>query len=101
MSLRSSLLLLSTVAWACAAPVSAQPSQPVASDKVRPAADPNQRICQDITQVGSRLATKRICATRAEWEAKRKDDRDTVDQAQRSANIGCSVVNTHTGTPAC
>ncbi len=101
MSVRTSLLLLSALAWACAAPVSAQSGQPVSSEKVRPTADPNQRICQDITQVGSRLATKRICATRAEWEAQRKADRETVDQAQRSANIGCSMVNTHSSTPGC
>jgi hypothetical protein len=54
-----------------------------------------------VTQVGSRLATKRICATRAEWAEKRKQDRDVVDDAQRSANIGCSVVGTHSGTPSC
>jgi hypothetical protein len=65
------------------------------------AADPNQKVCEDITMVGSRLAKKRICATRAEWAEKRKQDRDTVDDAQRSAHIGCSVVNTHSSTPAC
>jgi hypothetical protein len=54
-----------------------------------------------VTQVGSRLATKRICATRAEWAEKRKQDRDVVDDAQRSAHIGCSVVGTHSGTPSC
>jgi hypothetical protein len=65
----------------------ADPAQPVSSEKVRPPADPNQKICQDITQVGSRLATKRICATRAEWAAMRKDDRETVDAIQRNPCI--------------
>jgi hypothetical protein len=63
--------------------------------------DPNEKVCEDVTQVGSRLATKRICATRAEWAEKRKQDKEIVDQAQRSANIGCAVVDTHGGTPAC
>ena len=64
----------------------AEPPQ-VESSKVRPPADPNQKICQDITVVGSRLATKRICATRAEWAAKKRDDRETVDTIQRNPCI--------------
>src|SRR6478672_7665390 len=56
----------------------------VASEKVRPPADPNQKICEDITMVGSRLATKRICATRAEWAAQKRRDKDEVDRIQRS-----------------
>jgi hypothetical protein len=63
--------------------------------------DPNERVCEDVTQVGSRLATQKICATRAEWAEKRKADRETVDQVQRSANVGCGVINTHSGTPTC
>ena len=61
----------------------AEPAQ-VPSSKAGPPADPNQKVCEDITQIGSRLATKRICATRSEWEQKRRDDRDTVDEIQRS-----------------
>ena len=48
----------------------------------KPAADPNEKICEDIVQTGSRLATKRICATRSEWEEKKRQDRDAVDKAQ-------------------
>src|SRR4051794_33322746 len=67
----------------------------------KPPRDPNEKVCETVTVVGSRLGGKKICATRAEWAEKRKQDRDVIDQAQRSANIGCSTVNTHTGTPAC
>ena len=94
------LMILSTMCWASASVAAAEPQQQ-SSQNTRPAADPNQRICEDVTQVGSRLGTKRICATRAEWAAKRKGDRDIVDQAQRSANIGCSQVGTLSGTPSC
>lgn len=85
MTLRACLLIAALLSWT-AAPVAAQPAQPAEtpSSKARPPADPNQKVCQDITVVGSRLATKRICATREEWAQKRRDDRDTVDQIQRS-----------------
>src|SRR3954468_23533 len=101
MNIRSILMILAAGSWAgCAAVAVAEPDQ-ARAQTARPTLDPNQRICEDITQVGSRLATKRICATRAEWAEKRKQDRDTIDDAQRSAHIGCNTVNTHSGTPSC
>ena len=101
MKLRSGLMIISALCWVTNASVVVAQANPPPSQNPRPKADPNQRICEDVTQVGSRLATKRICATRAEWAEKRKQDRDTVDDAQRSAHIGCSVVGTHSGTPSC
>ena len=77
---------------------------PTAADQAQPKAnayDPSERICEKITEVGSRLAVKRVCMTRAQWEERRRDDRDAVDQAQRSPNVGCSTINTHSGTPGC
>lgn len=65
-------------------PAFAGPPASVASERVRPPADPNQKVCEDITMVGSRLATKRICATRAEWAAQKQRDKDEVDRIQRS-----------------
>jgi hypothetical protein len=63
--------------------------------------DPNEIVCERIGVIGSRLSTKRVCATRAEWVEKRKLDREAVDQAQRAANGPCQTINTHTGAPAC
>jgi len=63
--------------------------------------DPNEIVCEKIGTIGSRLATKKVCATRAEWDEKRKLDREAVDQAQRAANGPCQTVNTHTGAAAC
>jgi len=101
MSVRSILMFLSALCWAASASVAAADPAPVPSQTAQPKLDPNQRICEDVTQVGSRLSTKRICATRAQWAEMRKQDRETVDNAQRSANVGCSAVNTHSGTPSC
>ena len=101
MTLRSIAMILSALCWAAKASVAVAQGAEAPAQTPRPKLDPNQRICEDVTQVGSRLATKRICATRAEWAEKRKQDRDTVDDAQRSANIGCNTINTHSGTPSC
>ena len=65
------------------------------------APDPNERVCEDVVQTGSRLATKRFCGTRAEMEARKKQDRDVVDDAQRQAAAPCQAVLTHSGTPNC
>src|SRR5438477_8428552 len=71
MSVRLSILLVSAVGWAMSGSVAAADPQPGSTQGARAQTDPSQRICEDITQVGSRLATKRICATRAEWSAMR------------------------------
>jgi hypothetical protein len=63
--------------------------------------DPNERVCEKITVTGSRLATKTVCMTRAQWDERKRDDRDVIERAQRSANAPCSTVNTHTGAPVC
>jgi hypothetical protein len=102
MSFRSTLMMLAALSWAgCASLAAAAEPDQQPSQNARPKLDPNQRICEDVTQVGSRLATKRICATRAQWAEMRKQDREAVDNAQRSANVGCNTVNTHSGTPSC
>jgi predicted alpha/beta hydrolase family esterase len=83
-----------------AAPISSAGAE-TASQTKRVAADPNERVCEDVVVVGSRLAKKRFCGTRAEWEARKKADREVVEDAQRHANDPCSAVLTHTGPAAC
>lgn len=55
------------------------------------AADPNEKICENIIPVGSRLAKKRVCATRAEWEERRRLDRQAVEQAQKLIGGPCQT----------
>ena len=55
--------------------------------------DPNERICENITLTGSRLATKRFCGTRAEWADRKQQDREALESAQKSP-----CVLTHNGT---
>ena len=44
----------------------------------------NEKVCETVTVTGSRLGKKRFCATRAEWEERRRLDREEVEKAQRS-----------------
>jgi hypothetical protein len=54
--------------------------------------DPNEKICETIKPIGSRLATKRICATRAEWAERKAEDKQALERAQAGAcmrKAGC------------
>lgn len=44
--------------------------------------DPNERICETITPIGSRLASKRFCGTRAEWADRKLQDKQELERAQ-------------------
>lgn len=46
------------------------------------ARDPNEKICETQTVLGSRLATRRVCATRAEWAERKQRERDILDRTQ-------------------
>jgi hypothetical protein len=43
-------------------------------------------ICRDVAETGSRLSSQRICMTKDQWEASRRDARQAVDQAQTRQN---------------
>jgi hypothetical protein len=65
--------------------------------------DPNEKICENIIPIGSRIATKRFCGTRAEWADRKRQDREALERAQLSP-----CVLTHTvvgangnGHPSC
>ena len=74
-------------------------SPSMAFAQVTKASDPNAKVCETVSQVGSRLSKKKICATRAEWAEMKRRDREVVDQAQRAAQIGCSIAPALTNGP--
>ena len=63
--------------------------------------DPNERVCEKMIITGSRLASKTVCMTRAQWAERQRGDRDAVERAQRAANAPCSTVQTRTSAPNC
>jgi len=65
--------LLSLVATTSAAQESAKP---------KAARDPNQIVCKKEEVLGSRLQTRKVCMTRAEWAEQRQIDRHAVEQSQ-------------------
>jgi hypothetical protein len=84
------------VAFELSVPVAAQQAQTAPNTST---GNPNERVCENITITGSRLATKRFCGTRAEWAERKRADREALDSAQRSP-----CVLTHNGSggrPAC
>jgi hypothetical protein len=69
-------LLLSSAA-------SAQPSSNASSNGAgAAAADPNAMICRNVRETGSMLNRSRVCKTRAQWEAERRETRQTIDRSQ-------------------
>ena len=73
-------------------------SQAQANDEKK-AKDPNEVICEKQTVLGSRLATRKVCGTRAEWAEKRRLDKEAIDQGQRAACM--PTHNGPGGRPAC
>ncbi|GAA4743586.1 hypothetical protein GCM10023264_05990 [Sphingomonas daechungensis] len=60
--------------------------------------DPNEKICEDIIVTGSRLAKRRFCGTRQEWEEKRMEDRKLIEEIQRSP---CQITKSGGNSNAC
>jgi hypothetical protein len=97
MLMRSFVALAAAGVFAVESAAAAQVSEPAK----RIAADPNEKVCEKITVVGSRLATKRICATRAEWADRRRQEREAVDRAQTQIIGPCQTTGTVTGAASC
>lgn len=46
------------------------------------AADPNRMVCKRMEEAGSRLTTKRVCKTAAEWAAENAANRRDLERIQ-------------------
>ena len=79
-------------------PVCAQGSAPVSLQDRPGASDPSEIVCQKIEMIGSRLAVKKVCMTRSQWDDTRRQDRQAVERAQASP---CVLTHTAGGKPAC
>ena len=80
---------LCAMVLAAAAPDTNSPPVPATNTNV---GDPNEKICETIKPIGSRLATKRFCGTRAEWADRKLQEKQALENAQRSAcmrQAGC------------
>lgn len=74
-------LLVSTAA-------SAQPSSGSSSSGTGAGTpDPNEMICRNQRETGSMLNRTRICKTRAQWEAERRENRQAIDRTQTNRQM--------------
>ena len=46
--------------------------------------DPNKIVCRNISESGSRLKTKRVCHTNAQWTEIRREAKEKIDQIQNN-----------------
>ena len=54
-----------------------------ATTKIGPSNDPNEVVCIRQSQIGSRVAARRVCRTRAEWAAHRAEYKQEIERAQQ------------------
>ena len=54
--------------------------------------DPNETVCVNERQIGSRVASRRVCRTRAEWTALREQQRQVVDRVQMNKATTCPPI---------
>ena len=73
-----------TLGFSFAAPAAADPG--AVDTRGQPGAvlgpNPNEIVCEKIEVIGSRLATNRVCMTRAQWAARKQRDREEVERVQ-------------------
>ena len=60
---------------------------PSSTEKEGSDADANKIICRREKVIGSRLQSKRICATPAQWAQMRADQRERTEQIQKDRPI--------------
>lgn len=84
MSLRAGLFAVAA-AWIATSTAIAQANPPATAqpaDQAKQAKDPNEIVCERQRDPGSRLASAKVCHTRAEWADLRAQDRQMIDRAQ-------------------
>jgi invasion protein IalB len=83
----SAVVGISSPAFAQTAP--AQSAQPQAKPQqgAKDARDPNEIVCERQQELGSRIATQRVCKTRAQWAEDRLSQRQDVDKAQMQRDL--------------
>jgi hypothetical protein len=79
--------VLSTALLAIPAAAGAQAQQ---RPQAAPAVNPDDVICEKQDVTGSRLAHRKVCMTRSQWQDARRQDRATVEKAQSERGMNSS-----------
>lgn len=68
------------------APALAQEAAP-SQRTAKPTKDPNEIICEKQEEIGSRIASQRVCKTRAEWAEEKRSNRQDIDKIQTQRDL--------------
>ncbi|WP_395395669.1 hypothetical protein WBP07_09125 [Novosphingobium sp. BL-8A] len=60
--------------------------QPAASASAIDQADPIR--CEMIREIGSRLKVKKVCLTKSQWDAQKREDRMNIERSQMTRGVG-------------
>jgi len=82
-TLKMTLLVASSGALLFAAPPALAQTQATNQPASASKKDPHRIICEKVEEIGSRLASKKICMTAQQWEEKRRSDREYLEDAQQ------------------
>jgi hypothetical protein len=80
------LVTLAVAAAFCSTPLIAQVT---IIEDARPAGKtqgPDKLTCERVETTGTRLGARRVCMTAEQWAAKRREQREDVERAQRIVN---------------
>ena len=72
------------LAGLCAATIAAAFGSGAAGAMERSKSDPNKIVCRNVSESGSRLKTKRVCHTNAQWAEIRREAKEKIDQIQNN-----------------
>lgn len=82
LALASSLALAGPSLAQNSPPPAAPPAQPKLADTM------GEVVCQKVEVPGSRVATKRVCMTRLQWQEQRTQDRQDIEHVQIHPDLG-------------
>ena len=81
--MRSLLVLLPSWLPVTATPsISADPAAVSHTSAPKKLSDSDQIVCEYVKELGTRLASHKVCATRGEWAQRRQEDRMGIDRGQ-------------------
>lgn len=77
-------IVATAVLGALAVPATAQqPAAATAGQSSSKASDADKIVCKREEQIGSRLMSKKVCMTVQEWQARQREDQDSVHKLQQ------------------
>jgi hypothetical protein len=82
----AAVVLANSGAGAAPPPSAIAPAPPPQASKATAGAD--EVICERQVVIGSRLAHRKVCMTRSQWEDARRQDREAVEKAQMQRGMG-------------